>query len=47
MTTGRKIFLIIVALFFAILAWFIYDVSNKTVFPGNQKGNTNSIDSRK
>jgi len=44
MTTSRKIFLILVALFIAGLAWFMYDVSKKTVFPGNSKGNSHRID---
>jgi cbb3-type cytochrome oxidase subunit 3 len=47
MTKGKKIFLILVALFFAIIAWFVYDVSKKTIFPGNPNGNTEGINSIK
>jgi len=44
MTTRRKIFLILVALFFTILAWFVYDISKKSIFPGNPNSSSKSID---
>ncbi len=39
MKLSKKIFLLVAIIFILILAWFAYDVSNKTTFPGSKSKN--------
>ncbi len=36
MTRSKKIFLIVVVLFFLFLVWLMYDISSRTTFPGSK-----------
>jgi hypothetical protein len=36
MTRSKKIFLVVVVLFFLFLIWLMYDISSRTTFPGSK-----------
>ncbi len=39
MKLSKKVFLLVAFIFLLIIAWFVYDVSKKTTFPGSKSKN--------